>query len=85
MVGVVLERPRLGVSGSVRREGQMRFGELSAKLMQQDIDCRDYMSGDDLDSCEIVFDTSDRQDLILLSIYLGDDGKIHFDVGDKDE
>ena len=34
---------------------------------------------------EVVFDTSDRANLYLLSVYLSDDGKIHKDIGDADE
>lgn len=34
---------------------------------------------------EVVFDTSDRGGLELLSVYCGDDGKIHIDIGEDGE
>lgn len=63
----------------------MRYGELSTMLMKQDVDHKQLLSGDDLDSSEVVFDTRDRRGLLLLSMYLGDDGKVHIDIGDKDD
>jgi hypothetical protein len=63
----------------------MRLGALSTMLMAQRVDHANELSTDDLDSCEVVFDTSDRRDLLLLSVYLGDDGKVHIDIGDADD
>jgi hypothetical protein len=63
----------------------MRYGAMSAMFMKQQVDLVDDISTDDLDSCEVVFDTSDRSNLLLLSMYLGDDGKVHIDIGEADE
>jgi hypothetical protein len=63
----------------------MRYGELSAIFMKQQVDHCSDCSADDLDSSEVVFDTSERGGLLLLSMYLGDDGKVHIDIGDADE
>lgn len=34
---------------------------------------------------EVVFDTSDRAGLLLLSCYMSDDGVVHIDIGDSEE
>lgn len=34
---------------------------------------------------KVVFDTSDRAGLYLLSLYIDDDGVVHLDIGDSDE
>ena len=45
----------------------------------------DHVEGEDALDMEVVFDTSDRHDLGLLSVYASEDGKIHIDIGEDDE
>lgn len=59
----------------------MTLGELIECLKTPD--CHEYES---VINDEVVFDTADRSDLLLLSVYYSNtDGKIHIDIGSEDE
>lgn len=59
----------------------MTLGSLLHALLAPDHLPKDMMASRQ----EVVFDTSGRGGLHLLSVYYGDDGKIHIDIGEDGE